>query len=215
VAVLGPGRTLAYYQEWDEALRRPALAGGSDQSRAKELIDVTATDSQSFLAVIHNTLHPDRSTRPAQATWRVRLAHWVVGGLLTALTLLVLGRRKIAAGRAELILLGNLVVLMILLSPVCHLHYFCLSLPLVMGLLVSTWESRSPRGLNAGIWVLLGMNLLANTLPHFPGLEALRDFGLAMYAALMLWLAGIAMVYQACPTLPAIVAEAPARGAAA
>ena len=43
-AVFGPARTLAYYQEWTEVLVRPALGTGTDRSRAKELIDVTARD---------------------------------------------------------------------------------------------------------------------------------------------------------------------------
>src|SRR5204863_4567314 len=63
-AALGPERTLAYYEEWAHVLIEPALGAGADQSRAKELIEVTATDSQSLQATLHNTLYPDRETRP-------------------------------------------------------------------------------------------------------------------------------------------------------
>ena len=50
-----------------EKLILPALARGEDKSRADELINVTATDSQSFLAVIHNTIYFDPWKRPATA----------------------------------------------------------------------------------------------------------------------------------------------------
>src|SRR5262249_13819404 len=48
-AALGPGGAAARYRELAEVLVGPALNLGGDRSRAKELIEVTATDSQSFL----------------------------------------------------------------------------------------------------------------------------------------------------------------------
>src|SRR5262249_15308427 len=81
--VFGPSRTMKYYQEYADKLLLPGLGKGSDQSRAKELIEVTATDSQSPLCVYHNTLHLDRNTRPRQASAGVRWAHRLTGVLLT------------------------------------------------------------------------------------------------------------------------------------
>src|SRR5207244_155765 len=141
LAVFGPRQTAAYYREWHEVLVQPALTEGGNQSRAKELIDVTATDSQSFLAVTHNTLHVDRARRPAVASPSVRLMHWALGGTFTALLLLAFGTSRRPAGD-EVVLLGGLIVLMILLSPVCHLHYFALVLPLAAGLLVQQQANR-------------------------------------------------------------------------
>ena len=37
---------------------------------------------------------------------------------------------------------------------------------------------------------------VAHTLPHIPGLEVLRDLGLAMYAALSWWAAACFMIYK-------------------
>jgi hypothetical protein len=193
-AVLGPQRTLDCYLEWTNVLARPGLGTGEDHSRDKELIEVTSTDSQSFVAVWHNTLHLDRATRlaehrtPAPLT---RLAHWLTGSVLTLLTLLALGRRE-PADRESLLGIGALLLIMILISPVCHLHYFCLALPLVMGLVVLVWDRQStgaagPR-LGSGLATLLVMNGLVNLLPHIPGLELLRDTGAATYMALLLWL---------------------------
>jgi hypothetical protein len=200
-AVFGPARTWAYYQEWTHVLLLPALGTGEDRSRAKELIDVTATDSQSIQATLHNTLYANPATRPPQPSAAVRCTHWLAGGLLTLVTLLVARRRK--DGPAVVITFGALTVLMLLLSPVCHLHYFCLSLPLAMGMVAAVWNHETHETHLKGKWIgkatLVGVLVLyglANALPLFPRLQALRDGGLAMYAALLLWLAGMIILWK-------------------
>jgi hypothetical protein len=193
--VFGPARALAYYEEWTEVLLRPGLGAGSDQSRARELIEVTATDSQSFQAAIHNTMYPDPATRPRHPSAATRYAHWLLGGFLTVLTLLAARRRRTDAP-TSVITLGALVVLMILLSPVCHLHYFCLSLPLLMGLLAVAWEGQKTLSLGKGLLMVLVVQVIGNMLPHFRVFQLLRDDGLAAYAALLLWLAGILVVWK-------------------
>lgn len=192
--VFGPARTWAYYQEWTHVLLWPALGPGTDQSRAKELIEVTATDSQSFQAIFHNTIYPDPATRPRQPSTAVRCAHWITGGLLTLLTLLIARRQQDSP--ATVITLGALTVIMLLLSPVCHLHYFCLSLPLVMGLLAAVWESKPGFLARVGMPAALVLYGVANTLPHFQTFQLLRDCGLATYAALGLWLVGMAVLWK-------------------
>jgi hypothetical protein len=193
VAVFGPARTLSYYQEWTEVLVRPGLGAGTDQSRAQELTDVTATDSQSFQAIFHNTLYPDPYTRPRTAAAGIRWAHWLLGGLLTLATLWAARGRR-GDGPATVITFGSLVVLMILLSPVCHLHYFCLAVPLVMGLIAADWERRETLALGMGLLLVLACEVVGNTLPHFPVMQRLRDDGLASCATLLLWLAGCVVV---------------------
>jgi alpha-1,2-mannosyltransferase len=208
MAVFGPRQTLAYYGEWTNVLVRPGLGAGDDDSRARELIDVTATDSQSFQAIFHNTLYPDGATRPRTAGPAVRLAHWLLGGLMTLFTLLAARRivRREAWGmscsanasrptprapREVVLFLGSLVLIMILVSPVCHLHYFCLAVPLVMGLLSGAWEGKSTLFPGRGLVLLFLFVVIANTLPHFPICQRLRDDGLAAYAAVLLWLVGV------------------------
>jgi hypothetical protein len=159
------------------------------------LTDVTATASQSFQAVIHNTWYPNPATRPSRPSAAIRLAHWVAGGVLTVLTLaLVRGRR--GDGPATVVSFGALVVVMLLTSPVCHLHYFCLSLPLVMGLLAAAWEGKRTLAPGAGVTLVLAGNAVANALPHLPALQPLRDGGVAGYAALLLWLAGAVVLWR-------------------
>ncbi len=189
-AVFGLPRTLAYYREYDEKLLRPAEGRGTDQSRAEELIMMTRNDSQSVLAAIHNSLHPDRLHRPAHPTPAVRWTARIVVGLLTAWTLLMAGWRRSSSGTSIVLFLGALVLNMLLYSPVCHLHYFSLLVPLVIGLLDARWKGVVDPHLGKGLIVLLVANVLANTLPNLPGMELARDLGLAMYASLGLWAVG-------------------------
>jgi len=189
-ADFGPSRTIAYYREYDEKLLRPGLGNGTDQSRAKELIEMTANDSQSILAAIHNSLYPDRLRRPPHPTEIVRWTAQIIGGVLALATLAAAGWRRHASGGSMALLIGMFILNMLLLSPVCHLHYFALSVPLVMAVLDATWKRKSVPRLGPGLWLLFGVHWIANTLPHLPGMELVRDMGLAMYAALALWVIG-------------------------
>jgi hypothetical protein len=196
-AVFGPARTVAYYREWVHVLVGPGLSpgGDSDPARDNELIKITATDSQSFQAVFHNALYPDRATRLPFPSAGVRAAHWLAAGLMTALTLLA-ARRGRGDGPGEVIAFGALSVTMVLASPVCHLHYFAASVPLVMGCLAASWERSGAARLGAGALLLGAANVAANTLPNLPGMLVLRDGGLATAAALLLWGTGVVLLWR-------------------
>jgi hypothetical protein len=197
-AVFGPGQAVAYYREWYEAVIRPGLTDGGDQTRADELTQVTATDSQSIMVVLNHTRHPERWHNPTTVEPGERLAHWAVGGLLTLLTLAAAGRRFRPDGPAAVLLLGALNVVMLLLSPVCHLHYFSLSMPLVLGLVAASGLPRGRVGRlrGAALWTLLAVNIVANALPRVPGQVAVRQLGLAGYGALLLWAVGCVVVWR-------------------
>jgi len=196
---MGPRQTVICYRELGEVLLGPALGVGDDKSRANELIEVTATDSQSYLATIHNTLHLDPPTRPRVASPQVRRAHWLIGGTLTLLTLLAGWRHRLARGVAVPLLVGSLILMMLLLSPVCHTHYFSLALPLYMGLVALSWEREAQAGkdmtrtrLNVKLLVLMGVMYAGFIPPVLPMGQVPRDAGLMMYVGLLLW--GIACV---------------------
>lgn len=195
-AVFGLPRTIEYYREYDEKLLRPATGKGADQSRAEELIMMTRNDSQSALAAIHNTLYPDRLKRPPHPAEEVRWAARVLVGLLTGLTLLAAGWRRQPTGTGTALLIGALTLAMLLYSPICHLHYFCLMVPLVMGLLDAAWKGDRNPHVSGGLAFLLGANVIANTLPNLPSMELVRDLGLAMYAALALWASGCILLWR-------------------
>jgi len=219
-ATFGPER--AWLDNWKlaEVLLLPGLGMGTDQSRAKELITVTGTDSQSILAVLHNTLHPQRQGRPDFASAGVRLFSHIIGGIMTCVAIVAWRRRRHIAkergrpdGAHTVIFLGLLILNMLYWSPVCHLHYFCLSLPLVMGLLLAAWES--PAGSPGKVaTILLWLYPFANLPAHFPGLEVLRDGGLAFYASLSLWVLGVVQLWRTAePTVMVASAESALRAA--
>jgi hypothetical protein len=209
--VFGPRQTIFYWQEWSHVLAAPALGSGLDKSRFTELIGVTSTDSQSFQTIIHNTihlnetLHLDRGDRSTYLASGIRAAHWVIGVLLTLATLAVAGWRRCANSLYEGLLAGCLTVVMILLSPVCHLHYFALVVPLVMGLLVFGWQTDAAAILTGRQRLLFGLNVAGTGLPHLPALQIFKDLGLAMYVSLALWAAGLFALWhgrQASASMP-------------
>jgi hypothetical protein len=187
--VFGPSRTLTYYQEYADKLLLPGLGKGSDQSRAKELIEVTATDSQSPLCVYHNTLYLDRSTRPRNASAGVRWAHRVTGTLLTLGAMAAYGRKRRYNAVDLTLLIGALMIVMVLMSPVCHLHYFCMCIPAVLGLTAANWEVRGRPELDGKTMFLFISYPAINLLPHLPWFPMLRDVGAAMYMAILIWAA--------------------------
>jgi alpha-1,2-mannosyltransferase len=182
----GPAQTADCYRNLGVRLLGPALGLGHDKHLSRELIGMTATDSQSILSALHNTAHLKRATRPADASPRVRHTHWLLGGLMTLLTLAAFRRRTGSDESFRTVLLsGALVINMILLSPVCHLHYFALSLPLLMGLVAA--EGGRTAHPSWRLRFLIALYLIATILPSVPGLEVLRDLCLAMYGALLVW----------------------------
>lgn len=189
----GPSGAAGYCAEHLRVTLAPAMGVGDDLSRAHELTRITSTDSQSLLAAMHNGLHTDRMTRPLDASAALRRIQLVVGGLMTLVTLLAAGWRRPLTGPAVPLLFGALILVMLLIVPVCHLHYFSLAMPLLMGLVAHNWFSPSSSGRERGTWggpafaCLLAANVVVNTLPHLPDLEVLRDRCLTAYMALILW----------------------------
>jgi alpha-1,2-mannosyltransferase len=188
-AVLGPARAASYYREWVEALVLPGLGLAEGSDRAEELLNVTATQSQSPLGVMHHTLHAGDPHPPVEPAPGVRLAHWTIGGGLTLLTLAAAGRRGGARdGTAEVLLFGALIADMLLLSPVCHQHYLTLLVPLAMGLLAAAGSAPRPLLRPRTAQWLLAANAVASLAPFIPGCKVLHFLGLAMYAELALLL---------------------------
>ncbi len=197
VAVFGWPRTVQYYVEYDRKVLRPGLGDEGEQARARELTDTVSTDSQSLLAMLHNTSHLDRATRPRNASALLRRWHWAGGLCLLFVTLIAAWRGSRATGRTDtVVFLGALIFNMLILSPVCHLHYFCLMIPLVMGLLAVWQEERGTSTWIGVVPVFCSIHLLTGLLPAIPGLELLRDIGLATWGALPLWLIGCGILWR-------------------
>jgi len=229
ILFLGPKHTLDCYREMIYTVLLPGLGGSDDASRAEELTNVTATEGQSLLTALHNTLHYDLATRPHKASPALRLLSYVLGAMLTLTSLSAFGWRGQRAGSVSdrtrdgidiVLFFGLLVVNMLLISPVCHLHYFSLLLPLVMALTADRWQKHE--GLSLGPWlgVVLIVNGLANLLPQLPEANLFRNCGSAMYGGLSVWLMGVVVLWRraiplndtsqkrrTAPTLPRTIAS--------
>jgi hypothetical protein len=216
VIALGRARTRDCYRDYYRVTLAPGLGIGEDLSRSGELTHITSTDSQSLLAALHNNLHPDRATRPSDASPTLRMVSYLIGGLLTAVTFWAAGWKRTPAGPDILLVVGALVLNMLLLCPVCHLHYFCLGLPLVMGLLASFWERHPAPQLSQPLAGLLAANIVLMILPNLPGLGMLlRERGFALYSALLLWAAAVVCLRKRSRDAGSSVSPASAPGRAA
>lgn len=193
---LGPAQAYAASREWVEVLVLPGLGLADGADRADELLNVTATKSQSPLAVLHYTLHLGEATPPPRAAAAVRLAHWGVGGALLLLIFAAAGRGTARDGPTEALFFGLLVLGMLMLSPVCHPHYLGLLLPLTMALWADARFPRPQVRRRRALRGLLAFNGVAAFLPYLPGAKVLHLLGLPMYAALAVGAAALVVLVR-------------------
>jgi alpha-1,2-mannosyltransferase len=190
----------------------PGTANNGDQTRAEELTNITATDSQSFEAVIHAQLYPDRNTAPPAASPQTKLAHWTIGGVMLLVTIAAgwrLGRPNVDSSTLaianQLIFLGCLCVVMILLTPISHIHYYVMLLPLVSGLWLRSLAIRPGSHVaDVRTSVLLAAWGLATAVPLLPGpfFEQLRVGGLGTVATVGLWLFALGTISRSSRAMP-------------
>jgi hypothetical protein len=187
--VWGVPGAITMHQRMLDAIIVPAMSDGGDRTRAGELTDINGTDHQSIGAVLHNYQYWGKlDKRPAQPEAWVRLGHWAIGGLLTALALWAVGWRRDDDALRMLLFLGTLFLLMVLISPLSHLHYFAMALPLVMGLHAVGLESDDklmPRWPQSVVLILAGIGYAVPTV--LTNWEARREAGLPLLVSLMLW----------------------------
>jgi hypothetical protein len=204
-AALGPGRTIAAYDDFYRLVLRGATANTPDASTVEEFYHEREGDVMSFRSVLFKTLHPDPATRPpALAAW-YDWTQKLLGLGSTLLVLFALGRPEVRSTRAiegpdsvvtTVIVLGLLLLGVIPLVPVSQPHYYALVLPLVMGMIADDWQRRGRPRLSSGLGACLALYTLANLLAYLPGLERLMDLGLPMYAGLALWVAGLVVLWR-------------------
>lgn len=175
----------------------PVFDDNGDATRSKEMHDVTATDSQSVLAAVHAWLHPDVATRPPRPTREAKVAHMAVCGTLLLVTAWVGFRRTSPAPADQLVLFGSLCAVMMLTTPVSHMHYYAFVLPLVCGLWLRGLSLR-PGALTADArtTAALAAWALVTAVPLFPGpvFERLRESGVGAAATIGLWALGLATI---------------------
>lgn len=181
VLVVGPEVTSQWYLDRFQFVTSVFSSTGSSRPGAAEMLEATACQSQSFQVVLHKTLYlGSDKVPPLPATW-TRVVHWLLSGLLT-IAILLPGRLRNEQGLALLRRVGLLMLVMVLICPVCHLHYLTLAVPLIASLAV--------RKSLAGRTMILVCFILATSLPMLPGLGIMRNVGVPLYGALVLGLLG-------------------------
>ncbi|NNM84881.1 MAG: DUF2029 domain-containing protein [Phycisphaerales bacterium] len=189
VVTMGPQGTWAAYGHFAHVVIAPALGLNHNASRDVELFDVNHTDSNSYEAIINHMLHPGHN--PPMPSRAVKVMHWLISLALVAATLLVERRSRVDHPLHRNLFFGCLIAVLLPMIPICHPHYFCLTLPLVVTLMAVRWErdQKLPFGwpLLAVLWFVFAAHIIT-VLPHA---RYFRNFGLVTFADLALWGAGI------------------------
>ena len=134
------------------------------------------------------------------------MAHLAVNGVLLLVTAWAGFRRVGPAPADQLVLFGCLCAVMMLTTPVSHMHYYAFVLPLGCGLGLRGLAAR-PGALTAGArtTAALAAWAVATAVPLFPGpvFDRLRESGVGAVATIGLWALGLATVARR----PTAVAE--------
>jgi len=156
-----------------------------------------ATDNQSLLATIHRWIYP-AGDRPLKATRAERLSCYAVGGLMLFGWSVAAGRRRKDSPRQLTLILGTLMGITLVVSPVAHNYYFLLLLPLIAGL-IDEALTRYEHGLRTqAIIISLGVFTLIDILARIPGIGGrLRERGLPLLTMVeLICLAGIIIYWD-------------------
>ena len=192
--VWGPERSLELHAKLARVVLGPVFTDDGDQVRAKELHGIAATDNQSVRAAVQAWLYPDLETRPTRAVPIANLAHAVATIGMLAVTVFTGWRRLGPSPVDQLLFLGALCAVMLLATPVSHMHYYAYAFPLVAGLWYRGLLDR-PGSMIADrrtILLLAGWTV-ATCIPLFSGpvFDRLRECGLGIVVTMILWAAGI------------------------
>ncbi len=213
VLTFGPNRAIAHYDTYAHAFVGPYF-NMTDDDRSHE--EIATTDSIGIKSALHNWMYrgPEKYTTNMHIAAK---ATYVLLGVAMTLVTLWPGPtfRSLpdddASGMNTTHQLGGLILLMAILSPLCHLHYLLFCLPGVMGLLVHAWRTQSelnvPRLLVAS-FVLFNVAICVS---HLPGLEVLKDLCIALFATVPLWVIPVVYLWRrrnASPAQPESVSAA-------
>ena len=196
---LGPSRTTDLYRTWIDVLARPALGKGNDTSRAHELTGMTSTDNQSLLAFIHNWQYHSilRALRPQEAAPAARQAVYIAGVLMLLAVAFVSGFRRRDSARELTILVGLLIALWLIVSPIVHNFYYFMLMPLIAGLLDRKLPARLvvSGDMRLPVAVVAFMSIdIATRLPHIG--HWLRDAGVPLLSVIWLGCAGVMILLE-------------------
>ncbi|MFQ3573512.1 MAG: glycosyltransferase family 87 protein [Thermodesulfovibrionales bacterium] len=202
--ILGIDDTITSYKTFYNEVLIAGFQGDQHSTRGAELTCITCTDSNSPMAVLHNILNPEKTTRPREALPIVRLLHWLFSFMLLAL-LLFYGDMKnnpsiyknVQDKTHEIIFMGCLAMLMCIVSPVFHPHYISMIVPFIVVLIFILWEMYGYNNIPTYWTVILWSIPITHIVTSIGGpLWFLRDFGLVFFNTLILFLSFVILLRQ-------------------
>jgi hypothetical protein len=192
--VLGPKQTWDYNVRWVQVMFLPTIDVQSDPSRFDELHTMHKIDNQAPVSIIHHWrwFGVPLQDRPTEAALSTKAAHLAVGSLATLATLLAAGlwRPRAVGGDHVVLVVGLLLCVMLMVTPVCHPDYFALACPLIAALFSRSLQQRASADISPVWWLGIGVYVLANALPKFESLVDLKMYGLAGLTGIALWALG-------------------------
>ncbi len=178
----GPAKMWRYNRKFVDVMLHPAMTDATQADRAKEMFHVLRTDNQSMQATFHAWQHWGDADAPAEPSPRTRALHWLIGIALTVTTLAAASRRL--AGNELMLFGGALTVVMLLVSPMCHLHYYVLTMPLVTALLFAALKCDDHQHVRR-TQIAFTLHVVGGAIPLL--FEAYRNLGFAPVTTLPLW----------------------------
>jgi alpha-1,2-mannosyltransferase len=192
-ATVGPQKAIELNRRFLDTMIFARFGEHEDKSKVK--LHDAAMDNQAVMAASYNIRHPGAIQRDAQIKPDKldRALHWGSSLVLCIVSIVAVWRRDRTRGkderpRTDMLFIGVLMCAMVAISPMSHLHFFALSIPLVAAL----WTQSKQRGGPTWVfWSLAAAYFAANLLPHVPALVVLKYYGLAGAANLALWGVGV------------------------
>lgn len=189
---IGWSKTLAYHDQWVHALVLPAVGLGEDTTRDKELLGTLKSDNQTPLGVIFRTVYllTPAGERPMDFPFWMKLVHLGIGGAMVLATMWAGGLWKREARRDTPLLLGLLVMVNLFLLPICQSHYYVLHAMVAAPLMDRAMRARGETSLSPSLVWPWGAYLAGTLVPKLPWVEEWKYLGMAMMAAMVLWMVG-------------------------
>lgn len=194
--VWGPAGAIRENARFLQLVVAPGLFDSSelpeeDRLLAAELHNMTAKDSQSFVATLHYWRYPDALNRPHEPDADTRRWHWLLSGAMIAVTVAVGERLRRRGGTPSdwLVFLGGLIAVMLLVVPVSHFHYYAIATPLLAGLVCRSLANRPGSAVPDPVTLaaLLVWSMATGLLLLDTPFASWRTAGVAPLATVLLW----------------------------
>lgn len=207
----GPVRMADEYAKYAHVLFGPLLHVSDDTSRARELLAMNATDAMGIKHAIHNWRYLSPLTRPTEFSPAEEWTHRVLGVLMTLAVLWPARRSRRTEAARTTQEFALLLLLMVMLSPISHAHYYAFVLPLVMCFLFRQWQHQPTLHVPWALAVVFAWFAVASSVPAWPGLDEYRDLCVPLFGALPLWAIGVWQLWRGAGRAASVAppAEAP------